>query len=375
MCPSEVSDVLWLRDCCRDHLNCVGGKNVCLGEMIQAGIRVPPGLAVTTSAYTRFLDKAGLWKEVDGILSTLVLDDIESEDRVSEEIRQLIESTPLPAQVEDAIHSSYLKLAEECNVPNLPVAVRSSATAEDLPGASFAGQQDTYLWVRGSDEVVKHVTKCWSSLFTSRAISYRTRMGFPHDKVLMSVGVQKMVNARAAGVTFTLNPASGDRSKIAIEGNWGLGESVAQGEVTPDEYLVDKVTWQIVKRVVSEKTVEYMVDAANSRVVCQEIPPERRNLSCVSDEEIIEIARLARIIERFYGRPQDIEWAIDRDLPFPDNVVILQSRNETVWSQKQAKPVLQPRASALEHIVDNLIAGKRVNIGGNDVSGGSCPTL
>ncbi len=218
--------------------------------------------------------------------------------------------------------------------------------------------------------MVKHTIKCWASLFTSRAISYRLRMGFPHEKVSISVGVQKMVNARAAGVAFTLNPATGDRSKIAIECNWGLGESIAQGEVTPDEFLVDKVTRDILRRTISEKTVEYAVDAVNSRVVRQEVPRERRNLPCVSDEEILEIANLARSIERHYGRPQDIEWAVDNDLPFPNNVIILQSRPETVWSNRQTGPVLQPKASVLEYIVDNLIAGKHADIAGADASGG-----
>ncbi len=373
MHSNGVPIILWLKDCSREHLPRVGGKNVGLGEMIQAGVRVPPGFAVTTDTYVSFIEKAGLNKKINEILATVVPGDIESEERASEEICQLIESTPLPRDKEDAIRSAYFRLSEECSVPDLPVAVRSSATAEDLPGASFAGQQETYLWVRGEDQVVRHTVKCWASLFTSRAISYRLRMGFPHEKVLISVGVQKMVNARAAGVAFTLNPATGDRSKIAIEGNWGLGESVAQGEVTPDEFLIDKVTRDIVRRTISEKTIEYAVDVANSRVLRQEVPPERRKAPCVTDDELLEIASLARSIERCYGRPQDIEWAVDNDLLFPHNVIILQSRPETVWSVRETGPVLKPRANVLEYIVDNLVAGKHAKIGNAGVSDGRCP--
>lgn len=373
MHSNGVPMILWLKDCSREHLPRVGGKNVGLGEMIQAGVRVPPGFAVTTDTYVSFVEKAGLNKKINEILATVVPGDIESEEKASEEICQLIESAPLPRDKEDAIRSAYFRLSEECSVPDLPVAVRSSATAEDLPGASFAGQQETYLWVRGEDQVVRHTVKCWASLFTSRAISYRLRMGFPHEKVLMSVGVQKMVNARAAGVAFTLNPATGDRSKIAIEGNWGLGESVAQGEVTPDEFLIDKVTRDIVRRTISEKTIEYAVDVANSRVLRQEVPPERRKVPCVTDDELLEIASLARSIERCYGRPQDIEWAVDNDLPFPHNVIILQSRPETVWSVRETGPVLKPRANVLEYIVDNLVAGRHAKIGNAGVSDGRCP--
>lgn len=373
MQTSGCAEILWLNECSRQHLARVGGKNVGLGEMIQAGVRVPPGFAVTTDAYVDFIAKSGLSKKISELLANVVPDDIETEERTSEEIRQLIECAPLPREKEDAIRRAYARLCEGCGVADLPVAVRSSATAEDLPGASFAGQQETYLWVRGEDEVVRHTVKCWASLFTARAISYRLKMGFPHDKVLISVGVQKMVNAKAAGVAFTLNPTTGDRSKVAIEGNWGLGESVAQGEVTPDEFLVDKVTREIVRRTISEKTVEYAVDAENSRVVRQDVPPERRHLPCVTDDEIIEIAKLARSIERYYGCPQDIEWAVDKDLAFPHSVIILQSRPETVWSRRQSGPVLPPKANVLEYIVDNLIAGKHTRIAGADISGGRCP--
>jgi len=352
--------VLWFSDCCRDHLPLIGGKNASLGELTKSGIRVPPGFAVTTEVYRRFLANADVEESIWKVLSGLQLGDLASEESASRKIRNLLHSAPLPSPFWYDMLLAYERLSRDCGVPNVPVAVRSSATAEDLPGASFAGLQDTYLWVRGPAAVLEAIVKCWSSLFTQRAISYRIQMGFSHDKVLMSVGIQKMVNARAAGVAFTLNPATGDRSKIAIEGNWGLGESVAQGEITPDEFLVDKVTLEISRRSISTKTIEYVVPPGSDQVQVRQVPEDRRNAPCVSEAEVLEIARLAKRIEKYYGTPQDIEWAVDADLPFPENVVILQSRQETAWSQRKAEPILRPDASVLDHIVANLIVGRRL---------------
>ena len=353
--------VLWFRDCTSESLPRVGGKNASLGEMTKAGIPVPPGFAVTTEAYEDFLSDAGIKGDIEHALSQVDVEDVVSVDKASQAIRQLIESASVPQRIAEAISASYQTLAKECNVADLPVAVRSSATAEDLPGASFAGQQETYLWVRGSDQVLEKFKICVASLFTPRAISYRIKMGFPHEQVLISVGMQKMVNARAAGVMFTLNPAGGDPSKIVIEANWGLGESVVSGEVTPDWFLVDKVAIEILKRTISRKTVEHVVDPDTGEVVSREIPAERQNASCLSDEEILELTRLGRLIEHHYGTPQDIEWAIDNDLQFPENILIVQSRPETVWSQKKREePLFTPRASIMEMMIDRLKEGKRL---------------
>jgi pyruvate,water dikinase len=217
--------------------------------------------------------------------------------------------------------------------------VRSSATAEDLPGASFAGQQDTFLWVQGSDEVLEKVKLCMSSLFTPRAISYRIKMGFPHEKVLISVGVQKIVDARAAGVMFTLNPTNGDPSKVVIEGNWGLGETVVSGICNPDKFVVDKVTKEI-DRKVSLKECECIYDPVRRGVIHADTPPDRREIPCIEDQEILELARYAKRVEEYYGCPQDIEWAIDKQKPFPLNIFMVQSRPETIWSQQKKEPVL-----------------------------------
>jgi hypothetical protein len=197
---------------------------------------------------------------------------------------------------------------------------------------------------------------CWSSLFTPRAISYRLAMGFPHDKVLISVGVQKMANARTAGVMFTLNPSNGDRSSIAIDASWGLGESVVW-MVTPDNFLVNKITLDVVKRTASPKLIEYIPDPDGARAEIVDVPPERQNVLCMSDPELVALAQLGKKLEQHYGAPQDIEWAIDHDLPFPQNVVALQCRPETVWSRKT--PVVKPASSPLDYVVANLLSGVR----------------
>jgi pyruvate,water dikinase len=263
---------------------------------------------------------------------------VREEESVSRTIRKLIEEMPLPPEMEQAIRNAYAELCAQASVDELPVAVRSSATAEDLPGASFAGQQDTFLWVVGADAVIEHVRKCWSSLYTARAISYRHDNGFAHEKVLMSVAVQKMVNASSAGVAMTLNPINGDRSKIVIDANWGLGETVVGGTVTPDNFLVDKVLLEVVAEKISDKHAELVADIFARCVVEREIDGERRTQPCLTRAQILAVAKIAKRAEQFYGSPQDVEWAIDADLPEPNNVIVLQSRPETVWSQKQKTP-------------------------------------
>ena len=232
---------LWFDKAGKEAIGLVGGKNASLGELIRADIPVPPGFSVTTETYSELLSGGGLEEKIESLLSQIDIQDVSSLENASKVIRQLMAKATFSKRIEEEISFNYQALAQVFDVPDLPVAVRSSATAEDLPGASFAGQQDTFLWVRGCDEVLEKIMLCMSSLFTSRAISYRMKMGFPHDKILISVGVQKMVDARAAGVMFTLNPTNGDPSKVVIEGNWGLGETVVSGICNPDNFVVDKV--------------------------------------------------------------------------------------------------------------------------------------
>jgi pyruvate,water dikinase len=339
----------------------VGAKNASIGEISRAGIPVPPGFAVTTRACTEFLAHAAKTEDIERALSEVHIEDVGSLELASKTIRQLIESAPLPDQIERPIRSSYRILAQEHGPADLPVAVRSSSTAEDLPDASFAGQHDTFLCVRGPEQVISKFKACVSSLYTPRAICYRAKMGLGDEKALISVGVQKMVDATVAGVMFTLNPANGDRSKIVVEANWGLASSVVAGTVTPDSYLVDKVALGIVKRVVSGKTVEQIVDPKAGEVVSRNIPPERRTVPCLSDDEVLRLARLGRLIETHYGRPQNIEWAIDRDVPSARNILVLQSRLETVWSPKNREPLFGRKANLFEHMVERLKEGRRLS--------------
>jgi len=328
----------------KSSLPLVGGKNASLGELIKAGFRVPPGFAVTTASYIKFITATGIKESIYEALSAVKPDDDASINEASARIRSLFEKAQIPKDVEQEIRKNYLALCEVCGRENVPVAVRSSATAEDVPTASFAGQQETYLWVRGADEVTGKVKKCWSSLFTPRAISYRIRMGFPHEKVFMSVGVQKMVNAKSAGVMFTLDPTTGDPSRIVIEANWGLGEAVVSGSVNPDRFSVDKVLLEISEKKISVKEVMSALDPVKKEVVLVSTPPEKRNSPCLNDEEVIELAKNGKRIEGHYGCPQDIEWAIDLDLFFPDNVFIVQSRPETVWSQRKREVIFRGKS-------------------------------
>ncbi len=347
------------KDVDKTSLSLVGGKNASLGEMIKAGIAVPPGFAVTTESYLNFIDQAGIKDDIFKILSDLNLEDTISLDSASAEIQKLINEAAIAGNIEDAIIEGYSSLCDKCGEERIPVAIRSSATAEDLPTASFAGQQDTYLWVEGEDQVIKNVQRCWASLFTPRAISYRIKNNFPHEKVLISVGVQKMVNSRTAGVIFTLNPTNGDLSKVVIEGSWGLGETVVSGSVNPDKFVVDKVVMEINERTISTKHIECVYDSDKEEVVHADVEPDMQCKCCLDDQEIKELVRIAKIIEEHYGCPQDIEWAIDKGLAFPENIFIVQSRPETVWSQRKKEPVIGKK-SGYELLMERAM--KRIKI-------------
>ena len=337
----------------------VGGKNASLGELINSGIRVPPGFAVTTDSYLSFITITGIKDEIQNIISDLKPNDIDSLNSTSEKIQKLIIDKPLPDEIRSSISDGYKALCTSCEVENLPVAVRSSATAEDLPNASFAGQQDTYLWIQNPNKVIDKVQRCWASLWTARAIDYRIKNNFPHDKVLISVGVQKMVNARSAGVMFTLNPTDGDLSKVVIEGSWGLGETVVSGTVNPDKYVVDKIIMETTDKKISTKHIECIYDPHKDETVEAPVHEEMQGLSCLDDKEIKELVKMAKKIERHYGRPMDIEWSLDKDLSFPDNLFIVQARPETVWSQREKKSVLGKK-SGYQLLMDQAM--KRIKI-------------
>jgi pyruvate,water dikinase len=362
--------ILWFEELGKDDIPLVGGKCANLGEMINAGIPVPPGFAVTAYAYKRFIEETGIAQKIYDILDETITDpgNPAQYEEASKKIRRIIESTPIPKDIRDAIVEAYRELSKRVGLKDVYVAVRSSATAEDLPGASFAGQQETYLNVRGEEEVLESVRKCWSSLFTPRAIFYRTEKGFRHEKVLISVAVQKMVNSRSAGVMFTLHPVTGDRNIIVIESVWGLGEAIVSGAVSPDHFEVDKNTLKIVVKNIVKKEVEYVRDPKTGKTVHAKVPPERQEAPSLTDEEVVELAKIAKRIEQHYGTPQDIEFAVDRDLPFPQNLFIVQSRPETVWSMKEVEVAASSGSSAVsvaeaKMVIKGLPASPGVHVG------------
>ena len=359
--------IIWFESLRKTDIPSVGGKNANLGELTSAGIPVPPGFAITAYSYKKFIEETGISSKIYEIIKETVTNpnDPKLYEVASKKIRDLIEATPMPKEIENAIRSTYEQLCKKLGVNEVFVAVRSSATAEDLADASFAGQQETFLNVRSSAEVVKSTYRCWSSLFTPRSIFYRNEKGFAHERVFISVGVQKMVNSQAAGVIFTINPVTGDASQIVIEGNYGLGEAVVSGSVTPDDFVVDKKTLSIVERRLAKKNVQFIRDTSTGKTVHAGVPAEKQEQPCISDEEILVLAELAKRIEQHYGKPQDIEWAIEGDLPFPANVFIVQSRPETVWSQKAAEMPVKAEAAkvgageTLNVVVRGIAAGKR----------------
>ncbi|NLB47693.1 MAG: phosphoenolpyruvate synthase [Microbacteriaceae bacterium] len=315
----------------------LGGKCASLVTMTEAGMPVPPGFAVTTASYDRFVTESGLAARIAEELARLDPDDVSSVDALSQKIRNRMSTSPVPDEVRYAVIAGWAELQGRFVSP-VPVAVRSSATAEDLPDASFAGQQDTYLWLTDEKEVHEHIRKCWASLYTSRAIIYRLKNAIPEEGLSMAVAVQKMVSAETAGVAMTMNPSTGDRSKIVIDASWGIGESVVSGHVTPDNLMLDKVLMTVINEHIGDKHIELVPDPTSGGLIEREVPTERRTVRCLTDEQVRSIAELAKRAERHYGTPQDIEWAIDRDLPEGENLLLLQSRPETVHSSKPHEP-------------------------------------
>ena len=315
-----------------------GGKGASLGELCRAGLPVPAGFVITTEAFDRALRTAGLSSPADGDLANGGAD-----------IRARIAAVPIPAEVERAVTWAYGELGGG------PVAVRSSASGEDAADASFAGLQDTYLYITGEQQVLEHVRRCWASLYNAEAVSYRLRQAV-HDQprlaAAMAVVVQRMVDPRCAGVMFSCSPTSGDRSVVAIEGSWGLGSVLVSGEVTPDSFMVSKVTGEVLRRTVSVKERLHRRDPAHSGTITAEVPQHLRAQPCLTDEQIRSLSSLAMQVERHYGRPQDIEWAVEDGA---GTVMLLQSRPETVWAARQpAAPLAVPKARPADHVFEQL---------------------
>jgi pyruvate,water dikinase len=335
-------------------LETLGGKCASLVALTNAGMPVPPGFAVTTDAYTAFIESSGVADDIHALVAGIDPDDVAAVDAVSARIREEIEKRPVPPEIHDEFTRAYERLQARFTTET-PVAVRSSATAEDLPDASFAGQQDTYLWLTGRDEVSAHVRRCWASLYTTRAIVYRARNGIPNEGLSMAVAVQKMVDAKCAGVAMTIDPSNGDRSTIVIDAAWGLGELVVSGQVTPDNLHVDKVMLTVVDEHIGDKHAELVPDASARGIVEREVEPHRRAVRCLTDAEVKAVAAMAKRAEKHFGSPQDIEWAIDRSLPDGESLLLLQSRPETVWSGKAADPTPTTSGFGIASITKSLM--------------------
>ena len=321
--------VLWFKDLRREDIPHVGGKCANLGELLgQIGVPVPNGFAVSAHAYQVFLKDTGAAEKIDAMLSSTDTANLESLQDVSRKIRKHVEGLSMPAKMEKAILEAYQALCKHVGKKAVAVAVRSSATAEDLPGASFAGQQDTFLNVT-QKTLLKSVRQCWSSLFTPRAIVYRKEQGFSEDDVLISVAVQEMVFSEASGVMFTLEPVSGDKDKVIIDASWGLGEAIVSGQVTPDEYVVEKDTFRILDKQIFRKSKQIVSDKKGS-TKWVDVPKKMQERPALRDEAIIRLAQYGVQIENHYGSPQDIEWAVDKD----GRTFILQARPETVHGAK-----------------------------------------
>jgi pyruvate,water dikinase len=369
--PKKEQNILWFKEITIKDVPLVGGKNASLGEMYSKltakGILVPNGFAVTAEAYWAFLQSTGLDKKVKEKIKNLVVTDVRALARVGKEIRTLILNEELPVNIKNDISRAYVELCREAKEKKLAVAVRSSATAEDLPGASFAGQQETYLNVRGEKELLVAVKKCISSLFTDRAISYRETVGFEHMNVALSVAVQQMVGSDtgASGVMFTLDTESGFKGVCAISATYGLGEYVVKGRVTPDQYYVFKEGLKqnkkaVISRTVGSKEVK-LVYHENGGTKQLKVRESDRAKFAISDDDVIQLAKWGVMIEEHYGRPQDIEWAKDGKT---GKLYIVQARPETVKAKEKHATIEEYKLKSTgKLILTGIAVGQKIGAG------------
>ena len=349
---ASTEHVSWFADVGLDDRPFVGGKGGSLGELQRAGIAVPPGFVIRTQAFESCLQVLERDAPVRAQVEALDGDDLEAVTACSLSVRRRWEDVALPPPLVEELAAAYRDLVEES--AGQAVAVRSSATTEDAADASFAGLQDTYLWMTGWSETLKSVRRCWASLYSVESICYRRRRGYREAGVAMAVVVQAMVDARTAGVMFTRSPTTGDRSVITIEAAWGLGSAVVAGEVTPDRWVMGKITGEIAVREISDKAIQHVPMPAGGT---QALPVEEtlRRAASMSDQELQALRSVARTVERHYGRAQDIEWAVDRH---SGRILLLQSRPETVWSAKETAPVARAAENPLLHVM-SIFGGRR----------------
>ena len=314
-----------------------GGKSANLGDLLAAGIPVPTGFAVGAGAFRAFVEETGLDGTIASALSRAPKGDVEAASAASKAIDEAMRFAPLPDALRDELARNYEALGE---AP--PVAVRSSALGEDSHDATFAGQQESFLWIRGVEQLCDAVRDCWVSLYTPRAISYRAELGSGAEEA-MGVTVQEMVDAEVSGVMFSCNPVSGDPSMVAVNASWGLGLAVVGGEVTPDDFLVSKITREVVREHVHQKDVEYVPDAAGRGAVRVEVPAERRGVACLDSAALAELVEVAGTVERYFGSHQDVEWAFARG----GGLHVLQSRPVTAVTKPESSAPTSAMAAVM----------------------------
>ena len=327
--------IKWFEELDGNDVSIAGGKGANLGELTQKGIKVPPGFCVTADTYKYFIDKKDLDNEIKELIAKVDRHDSNKLSNIASEIRDLIKYSEMPEEIKEEIREAYKTLNEKVG-EKTEVAVRSSATAEDLPEASFAGQQDTYLYIFGEEELINYIKECWASLWTARAIYYREEKDFEHFKVALSAVVQKMVNSEKSGVVFTANPINNRRDEVMVNSSWGLGEAVVSGVVTPDEFVVDKRNLDIKEKSIARK-LKMIVKKSGDKIgtemvnVGNYLGKDKIDTTSLSDDEIYELVRMAIKIEELYDSPQDIEWSFDIDT---NQLYILQSRPITTLEEE-----------------------------------------
>ncbi len=321
----------WFEELGRDHNEVVGKKSANLGELTRMGMRVPAGFALSVDAYQRFLSETGAEQEIRSYVAQHVSDSLNLSQftAASESIRKIVESKEMPGEMAELIASRYLELTRKSGTPDMAVSVRSAGPV------SHPGQYETYLNVKGVGDLLDKVIKVWSSSFNPRSLAYRARKALPLETDPIGVAILGMINARAAGVTLTADPNTGDQSKIICEANWGLGESVVSGRSTPDSFVLDKESLNILERKLGDK--EFCILCTEVGVAEEGVPLEKRSCYCLSDEEVKDVANQGKFIENYFnGIPQDIEWAISDDFPEGNSLFFLQARPAIIAEKKSA---------------------------------------
>lgn len=353
MTDKDQKLTIWYEEMDGSDYPLVGKKNANLGEMTKAGIPVSPGFAITIRANDKFITDMSIKEQLAQKLPELGEVTYETAKEASDLAMKLIENATMPPDLEEALLSDYRKLCGRYPGSICPVAVRSSGSV------SMPGQMETYLNICGEKDFIDYVKKCWASAYNVEAIMYRMNKGMPF-LFNIGVGIPRMVNSRVSGIIFTINPVNGDPSKISIDASYGLGEAVVSGIVTPDTYLIDKITMELIKTVVGNKEIQCVYRENGSDIIQTPVPEDKRSVACLNREEMLELVRVGKLIENYYGKAYDIEFGIDADTSFPQNIIILQVRPESVWSKKEVISKTEKKQDPMERILSQLLTGVKL---------------